>query len=161
MARCACVKPAEHVSTGKVSGAPGSGRCLVRRVQDWPFRSLPGSGTSRVICRKARTMQTRAGLRLVTPVLPRLSRRESLAAMEKGRARWHGPMRLRHLDQTKNCAPLAEMVEPLMKPASSATRNETQRAISSGSPRRPAGICGMITSFRTFSGTAITISVPM
>ena len=62
--------------------------------------------------------------------------------------------------QTKNCAPLADMVEPLMKPDSSDARNTTQRAISSGSPRRPAGIWAMILS-RTFSGTAMTISVPI
>ena len=62
--------------------------------------------------------------------------------------------------QTKNCAPFAEIVEPLMKPASSEARNTTQRAISSGSPRRPAGIWAMIDS-RTFSGTAMTISVAM
>ena len=55
---------------------------------------------------------------------------------------------------------LAEIVEPLMKPASSEARKATQRAISSGSPRRPAGIWPMIDS-RTFSGTAMTISVAM
>jgi hypothetical protein len=38
--------------------------------------------------------------------------------------------------------PLAESVEPVMKPASSPTRNTTQRATSSGSPRRPTGISG-------------------
>ena len=31
-----------------------------------------------------------------------------------------------------------------MKPESSEARNTTQRAISSGSPKRPAGICAMI-----------------
>ncbi len=62
--------------------------------------------------------------------------------------------------QTKNCAPLAEIVEPLMKAASSEARKATIRATSSGSPRRPAGICAMIFS-RTASGTAITISVAM
>jgi hypothetical protein len=63
-------------------------------------------------------------------------------------------------DQTKNWPPLAEMVEPVMNPASSEARKTTQRAISSGSPRRPTGICAMMLS-RTFSGTAITISVPI
>ena len=58
--------------------------------------------------------------------------------------------------QTKNCAPLAEMVAPLMKPASSAARKVTQRAISAGSPKRPAGIPAMILS-RTDSSIAITI----
>lgn len=61
----------------------------------------------------------------------------------------------------KNCAPFALMVEPEMKPASSAARNTTQRAISSGSPRRPTGICGMMRSFSTFSSMARTISVPI
>ena len=42
--------------------------------------------------------------------------------------------------QTMNCPPLAERVEPVISPASSAARNTTQRAISSGSPRRPIGI---------------------
>ena len=64
-------------------------------------------------------------------------------------------------DQTKNWPPLAEIVEPVMKPASSEARNTTQRAISSGSPRRPTGICGMMRSFSTFSGMARTISVPI
>ena len=64
-------------------------------------------------------------------------------------------------DQPKNCAPLALIVEPEMKPASSEARNTTQRAISSGSPRRPTGICGMMRSFSTFSSMARTISVPM
>ncbi len=69
-----------------------------------------------------------------------------------------GPAPVR--DQTKNWAPFAEMVEPLMKPASSEARKVTMRAISSGSPRRPAGIWATIFS-RTGSGTAITISVAM
>lgn len=63
--------------------------------------------------------------------------------------------------QAKYCPPLAEMVEPVMKPASSEARNTTQRAISSGSPRRPTGICGMMRSARTFSSMALTISVAM
>jgi hypothetical protein len=37
---------------------------------------------------------------------------------------------------------LAVIVDPVMKPASSEARNTTARAISSGSPRRLAGICG-------------------
>ena len=57
--------------------------------------------------------------------------------------------------------PFAESVEPVMKPASSLARNTTQRATSSGSPRRPAGISGRIFDFSTSSGTARTISVPM
>ena len=42
--------------------------------------------------------------------------------------------------QAKYCPPLAEIVEPVMKPASSEARKTTQRATSSGSPRRPTGI---------------------
>ena len=67
------------------------------------------------------------------------------------------PIRRRRA-QLKNWPPLAEMVEPVMKPAASEARKTTQRAISSASPRRPTGIWAMIDS-RTFSGTAITISV--
>ncbi len=48
-----------------------------------------------------------------------------------------------------------------MKPASSEARNTTQRAISSGVPSRPTGICGMMRSFSTFSSIAFTISVPI
>jgi hypothetical protein len=51
--------------------------------------------------------------------------------------------------QAKYWPPLAEMVEPVMKPASSEARNTTQRAISAGSPRRPTGIWAMMDS-RTF-----------
>ena len=58
-------------------------------------------------------------------------------------------------------SPLAEMVEPVMKPASSEARNTAQRAISSGSPRRPTGICGTMRSDRTLGSIARTISVPM
>lgn len=66
----------------------------------------------------------------------------------------------RAVDQSIDWPPLAEIVDPVMKPASSDTRNTTQRAISSGSPRRPTGMPPMIIS-RTFSGTAITMSVAM
>ena len=61
--------------------------------------------------------------------------------------------------QTMVCPPLAESVDPVMKPASSAARNTTQRAISSGWPRRRTGICGKIDFSSTSLGTAITISV--
>jgi hypothetical protein len=57
--------------------------------------------------------------------------------------------------------PLASMQEPVMKPASSAARNVTQRAISSAVPSRPAGISGMILVSSTSFGTACTISVLM
>lgn len=61
----------------------------------------------------------------------------------------------------KNCPPFALITEPVMNPASFETRKATQRAISSGSPRRPTGICGMMRSARTFSSMARTMSVPI
>ena len=67
-------------------------------------------------------------------------------------------MRLHH---AMFCPPLAESVEPVMKPASSDAKNTTQRPISSGVPRRPTGICGRMRVFKTFSSMAITISVPI
>ena len=47
---------------------------------------------------------------------------------------------LRIYSQAKYCPPFAVRVEPVISPASSEARNTTQRAISSGSPRRPIGI---------------------
>ena len=63
--------------------------------------------------------------------LPPRARRQRVARSRAARRR-----------QPKNCAPFAEIVEPVMKPASSEARKTTMRAISSGSPRRPTGICG-------------------
>jgi len=57
--------------------------------------------------------------------------------------------------------PLIVMVEPVMPPASSAARNTTARAISSGSPRRLTGISGRMLFSSTSFGTACTISVLM
>lgn len=71
------------------------------------------------------------------------------------------PMRIAAARQAKYCPPFAVIVEPVMKPASSEARKTTQRAISSGSPSRPTGICGMIRSASTFSSIALTISVAM
>ena len=51
--------------------------------------------------------------------------------------------------------PLTESVEPVMAPASSAARNSTVRAISSGSPSRLIGICGRI----DFSSTSFVKEV--
>jgi len=59
------------------------------------------------------------------------------------------------------CPPFADRVEPVTKPASSDARKVTARAISEASPRRPTGICGRITSFMTFSGIVLIISVLM
>jgi len=60
---------------------------------------------------------------------------------------------------TRYWPPFAVSVEPVMKPASSDARNRTQRAISSGSPSRPSGICGRMLFSSTSLGTALTISV--
>ena len=54
--------------------------------------------------------------------------------------------------------PLTEIVEPVMKSASSAIRKSTARAMSSARPRRPTGMEATIFS-STASGTARTISV--
>src|SRR4029079_6593346 len=65
------------------------------------------------------------------------------------------------IPQAMYCPPFASRQAPVMKPASSAARKETQRAISSAVPRRPTGICGRILVSRFSLGTACTISVPM
>ena len=75
------------------------------------------------------------------------------------RAEFAAPL-LRKL-YAKYCPPLAEIVEPVIRPASSEARNTTQRAISSGSPRRPIGISGRMFFSSTSFGTACTISVLM
>jgi hypothetical protein len=62
---------------------------------------------------------------------------------------------------TMICPPLAVSVEPVMRPASSETRNRTQRATSSGSPRRPIGMSGRTDFSSTSLGIACTISVAM
>ena len=64
-------------------------------------------------------------------------------------------------DHTMYWPPLIVMVEPVMPPASSAARNTTARAISSGSPRRLTGISGRMLFSSTSFGTACTISVLM
>ena len=56
------------------------------------------------------------------------------------------------------CPPFTLIVEPVMKPASSAHRNTTARAISSAWPSRPTGIFATIFS-STSGGTAATMSV--
>ena len=71
-----------------------------------------------------------------------------------------GPVELSD-DQAKYCPPFADSVEPVISPASSEARNTTQRAISSGSPRRPIGISGRMFFSSTSFGTACTISVLM
>jgi hypothetical protein len=62
-------------------------------------------------------------------------------------------------DQIIYCPPLMVSVEPVMKPDSSETRNTTQRATSSGSPRRRTGMSGRIDFSKTSFGTALTMSV--
>ena len=53
------------------------------------------------------------------------------------------------------------MFAPVRNAASSLARYATRPATSSGLPRRPIGICGMILLSRTSFGIAITIFVPM
>ena len=54
-----------------------------------------------------------------------------------------------------------DAAEAVMNPDWSSARKTTQRAISSGSPSRPTGICGTIRSARIFASIARTISVPI
>ncbi len=61
--------------------------------------------------------------------------------------------------QAKYWPPLAVSVEPVIRPASSDAKNTTQRAISSGSPRRPMGICGKMFFCSTSCDIAFTMSV--
>src|SRR3974390_2598278 len=61
--------------------------------------------------------------------------------------------------QTMTCPPLADIVEPVITPASSAARKTTQRAISSGSQSRPRGMYGRIFFSSTSFRIALTISV--
>jgi len=63
--------------------------------------------------------------------------------------------------QNMCCPPLIAMFAPVTKAASSLDRYATRPATSSGLPRRPIGICGMILESRTSLGIAITIFVPM
>ena len=63
--------------------------------------------------------------------------------------------------QTMYWPPFAVSVEPVMKLASSEARKMTQRATSSGSPRRPSGTSGRMFFSRTSFGTALTMSVAM
>jgi len=62
-------------------------------------------------------------------------------------------------DHTMYWPPLAVSVEPVMKLASSEARKRTQRATSSGSPRRPSGTSGKMLFSITSFGTALTMSV--
>ena len=59
-------------------------------------------------------------------------------------------------DHTMYWPPLTDIVDPVMPPASSAARNTTARAISSGSPRRLTGISGRMLFSSTSFGTACT-----
>ena len=59
------------------------------------------------------------------------------------------------------CPPLIAMLAPVRNAASSLDRYATRPATSSGLPRRPIGICGMILLSSTSFGIAITIFVPM
>src|SRR5689334_638261 len=80
--------------------------------------------------------------------------RHVLVLDKPGHGRLHSVRRTQYM-----CwPPLIDSVEPVMKPASSATRNSTPRAISSALPRRPTGILATIFS-STGAGTAETMSV--
>ena len=69
--------------------------------------------------------------------------------------------RIKAEHQTMYWPPFAVSVEPVMKLASSAARKRTQRATSSGSPRRPSGTSGRMLFSSTSFGTALTMSVAM
>src|SRR5687768_658395 len=71
-----------------------------------------------------------------------------------------GPILTAAMTQYMCWPPLIDSVEPVMKPASSAIRNITPRAISSARPKRPTGIFATIFS-STCGGTARTMSVSM
>jgi hypothetical protein len=82
----------------------------------------------------------------------------SALVRENPQLRRHEVITGRH---TMYCPPFTVRVDPVMKPASSAARKTTLRAISSGSPRRLTGISGRMLFSSTSFGTACTISVLM
>jgi uncharacterized protein len=143
---------AAPVSSGSASAPifrPASGRRRSSRLMRGrpPRASATGrwsdAPSPRASCIRASSWRRRDGRRRAQPALrnPIESRGEA--------SRLH----------TMICPPLADKVEPVMRPASSAARNSTQRATSSGSPSRPIGISGRIDFSRTSFGTACTISV--
>ena len=111
--------------------------------------------TSRADCDKSQTAPTEAPWTNSNPPWSAAATMRAKSALCLSRPRISGDTR----NQVMVCPPLAESVDPVMKPASSAARNTTQRAISSGWPRRRTGICGKIDFSSTSLGTAITISV--
>lgn len=66
--------------------------------------------------------------------------------------------RKRIADYSMYCPPLTERVSPVMNEASSAARNSTARAISSGLPMRPTGIEVRVL-FLISSGISLVMSV--
>lgn len=64
-------------------------------------------------------------------------------------------------DQYMCWPPLIAIFAPVRNAASSDARYATSPATSSGLPRRPIGICGMILLSNTSAGIAITILVPI
>ena len=92
-------------------------------VENLPWKAF-GHSSPRGDVSTGKKAKARAPLPLRRP-LPADGGAGSLARQGRGGA------------QTKNWPPLAEIVEPLMNPASSEARKTTQRAISSGSPSRP------------------------
>lgn len=148
-ARCAVDPPRHQAPIGDFRSVARSG------LRPWP----PPAHRGAVGCARAR----RVGH------VPSIRRDRRMPRAQSDRRHANGPppanrrpagVAERAVDQSIDWPPLAEIVDPVMKPASSDTRNTTQRAISSGSPRRPTGMPPMIIS-RTFSGTAITMSVAM
>ena len=114
-----------------------------RRAGDVPV-ALPGGRSSAPARRRSgRTASARR---------PREDGREDACG------RTHRRMRPGDRLQYMCCPPLTDIVDPVMKSASSATRKATARAMSSALPSRPTGILAMI-FWSTSSGTARTMSV--
>jgi hypothetical protein len=141
------------------SRARSAGRQRGREGGDAPARSRPIRSSlrrrGRGVAAKAQPPPAPALGRPAAPARAWPNDREPRPALTACAAAPRPPAQIMY------CPPFAVMVEPVMKPASSETRNTTQRAISSGSPRRPTGIWGTIRSDRIFGSIARTISVPM
>ena len=141
----------------RVAACAGMGAALASAAaHGGPPRAAPGAGRHGATDSQARPRRATRHGRVSTPrpdPAGTVTRRDGNRASPGRRARAAA--------HAMYWPPFAESVEPVMKPASSLARNTTQRATSSGSPRRPAGISGRIFDFSTSSGTARTISVPM
>ena len=105
------------------------------------------------------------GLFLQERIPPGMSAQETMEAIhaQNGLVYLPHPFDQRRARKSKGASlhtlvPLIDIVEPVMKSASSAVRNTTPRAMSSAWPRRPTGMRAMIFS-KTSAGTARTMSV--